>query len=258
MLTSEQWLVIREHYESGRTAGEIVRIVTFGITRQAINQRAKAESWERRILLSDAPKLSAVEIPDDIGADRLMALGILRAGGTHAMAYKTIGIPQSTWSDWLKDPVFRLLCEQVQAETNAPVMARAYQAAKEDPKYAWEWMEKHPSTRDEFAPVQTKTQIGQIKIGHLIQRDPKHRVPHLMDEEEEPEIIEAEVVEVESVVEQQQIECRESVEAVPLVEPIPAQKKLVNRNGVEICQGCGQVPQPGFKHLCMSKRGLPI
>ena len=211
MLTREQWEIIRKHYESGRTAGEITRIVPFNITRQAINQRAKAESWERNISLSNEPQLSAVEIPDEIGADRLMALGILRAGGTHALAYKTIGIPQSTWSDWLRDPAFRLLCDQTQAESNAPVLSRAYQAAKDDPKYAWEWMNKHPTLRDEFAPVQAQSRIGKIEIGHLIQRDPAHKIPHLVErngqtvqvfgDDDEPEIIEAKAVEVEPAVE---------------------------------------------------------
>ncbi len=79
-----------------------------------------------------------------------------------------------------------------------------------------------------------------------------------MGQDEEPEIIEADAVEVKPVAEQQQIEHQESAKAETLVEPIPAQKKRLNRNGVEICPKCELVPHPGYPHQCLSKRGLPI
>ncbi len=113
------------------------------------------------------------------------------------------------------------LVRAVESGLKLEMLRHVRKGAARDPKHA-EWLlTHHPSIRGEFRDRHQTTKLGRIKIGHLIQRDPAHRVPHLIDQDEEPAIIEAKAVEVAPVAEPVQINQQEPVEVEPEQEVIP-------------------------------------
>lgn len=180
-LSTEQWDVVKAHYERGKSPSEIARIVPFNISRQGISKRIASEGWERNQSVA-GPAMQPLEIPPEVDPIKAALVAQIAAHGTASIACRSLGVPDRTYRDWKqKDAQFAALVDAATAQLNVPVVSRAYQAAKEDPKYSWRWME---SQIPEFAPQQAKTHIGSIKIGHLIQRDPNHKVPHLIEQED--------------------------------------------------------------------------
>jgi len=176
-ISSDNWAIVRDHYDRGKGPTEIARIVPFKITRQAIEQRARREEWKRGESkeLAQEPAQDPVDIPKEMlaGLDPIKAAiaAQVAAHGTISLACRSMGVPESTFRGWRKsDPNFAATLDRAQALANGPVVANAYNAAKTDPKYAWEWLQKHPSTREEFGRADTGPNIGQVKIGKLIQR----------------------------------------------------------------------------------------
>lgn len=201
----------------------------------------------------------------DTPENRQIVLNMLHNGTPLTVIVKAIGVHRNTLLAWRKkDPMFDLQCQAMQARDINECLATIKERSKVDWKAAAYRVERSPLTRDEFGQMQAKTHINTIKIGHLIQRDPNHVIPRIPEDDEEPDD-EVELRQIEHqrpedvapLAEQQQIECREPVEAVPLVESIQEQVKPI-RSGSERCPGCGQVPQPVFKHQCLGKRGLPV
>ena len=102
-------------------------------------------------------------------------------------------------------------------------------AERGDWKAALALLEKHPMTRDDFGQGPARTNINTIKIGHLIQRDPAHKIPRIIDQDgpaEESEVEPEPAVEPEKDesqkpdVQSEQIEQQETVEAEPEQEVI--------------------------------------
>ncbi len=248
------WAEVRERYEAGETAGQIAKTPGFP-TKQAINRRAKREGWERKLELVPMGSGGTVAIPTDLDPRRRAALEALSDGGNYRDAARAAHVSDETFRLWRKDPKYLALVLAVESELKLEMLRHVRKGAARDPKHA-EWMlMHHPSIRGEFGDRQHTTQIGTIRIGNIVPRS----LPGVtIDQDVELAAKETKAVEVEPVAEQQQLESQEPVETVPLVEPVEAQKKPVNRNGVEICPDCKQVPHPGYPHLCLSKRGLPV
>jgi hypothetical protein len=182
MLKPEQIETIRSHYERGKNPSEIARIVPFKVTRQAIEQRAKRGEWKQTPAITDT-ETQALVIPDGLPAKQTQALEHIRCGASHSVAYRAVGIPASTWNRWLKDPEFGQLVSVAQAQAAAPVIKNAYDHALTDPKWSWEWLQKSPGLRDEFGQAQQKGPQINIKLGHLIPRDPAHKAGRVIDQD---------------------------------------------------------------------------
>ncbi len=233
--TDEIWAEVRQRYESGETAGQIAKTPEFP-TKQATNRRAKREGWERKLELVPMGSGGTIAIPTDLDPRRRAALEALSDGGNYRDAARAAHVSDETFRLWRKDPNYLALVLAVESELKLEMLRHVRKGAARDPKHA-EWMlMHHPSIRGEFGDRQQTTNIGRIKIGHLIQRDPAHRVPHLMGQDEEPATIEAKAVEVESVAEQQQIESQEQdvkPEQIEQPEHVKPEQKVISTDTLE-------------------------
>ncbi len=172
-----------------------------------------------------------IAIPTDLDPRRRAALEALSDGGNYRDAARAAHVSDETFRLWRKDPNYLALVLAVESELKLEMLRHVRKGAARDPKHA-EWMlMHHPSIRGEFGDRHQTTNIGRIKIGHLIQRDPAHKIPRIIEqdgvtmmvEELDDEVESAKPEKVESKepvqVQPEQIERQEAVEVVPLVEP---------------------------------------
>ncbi len=181
--TDEVWAEVRQRYESGETAGQIAKTPGFP-TKQAINRRAKRDKWERKLELVPVGNSGTIPIHIDLDPRKRAALEVVSDGGNYKDAARAAHVSEETFRLWRKDPEYLALVLHAELELKREMLGHARRGAAIDPKYAWEWLKRHPSTRGEFGDRQQTTNIGRIKIGHLIQRDPAHKVPHLIEHED--------------------------------------------------------------------------
>ena len=177
MLEADQLDIIRDYVFQGKTPTEIVRLVDFKVSRQAVKKQIDKNGWLPRVA---EPSEVTIDIPDGMSPIKAAIVAQIALHGTPSLAYKAVGVARTTYRDWTKkDDQFRLAIEAAQAQLNGAILEVAKNAALKDPKYSWEWMQKHPSLRGDFGQVKAQTNIGTLKIGHLIQRDPSHIVPRV-------------------------------------------------------------------------------
>jgi len=177
------WEIIKTRWMAGESFYQIAKDPNTP-SRQAMAKRQKLEGWPR---VSD---VDATTLP--VEGSHWASLNIRQQAVIRELAYGAknlaeaaamAGVPKNTVYDWTKDPDYRALCDVARASTRRELITRLYDFGKRDPKpnqYLLEKLWAH-----EFGQRAT-TKIANIKIGHLIQRDPAHRVPHLIDQEEEP------------------------------------------------------------------------
>ena len=224
------WDEIRKMYESGITPAEISRILGGRPTRQAISKRAKKEGWTVNPLVAEPGVVNDFIVPSDLPVKKQAVLMFLKAGGQTNQAHLVADVDRSTWNRWLKDEWFASLVGKAQLSTTMKVVECALRGAAQDPKYAWEWLKNHPVTRGDYGPpAKHATQIGQIKIGHLIQRDPAHRVPHLIDQDDtSTDSVDEDAAEVEPVNEPKKIESQEpDIQPEKIEQPEPVKPEQV-------------------------------
>ena len=192
----EIWAEVRQRYEAGETAGQIAKTPGFP-TKQAINRRAKRDGWERKLELVPMGSGGTVAIPTDLDPRKRAALEALSDGGNYRDAARAAHVSEETFRLWRNDPNYLALVLAVESELKLEMLRHVRKGAARDPKHA-EWMlTHHPSIRGEFGDRPPTTRINSIKIGHLIQRDPAHKIPRIIEHDEEPAPIEAKAVEVE-------------------------------------------------------------
>lgn len=224
------WAEARQRYEAGETAGQIAKTPGFP-TKQAINRRAKREGWERNLELVPVGDGGTVLIPTDLDPRKRAALMVLADGGNYRDASRAAHVSEETFRLWRKDPNYLALVLAVESEFKLEMLRHVRKGAARDPKHA-EWMlTHHPSIRGEFGDRHQTTNIGRIKIGHLIQRDPAHKIPHMIEQDDGTitqalmtDAIEP-AVKVEPVAETQQIERQE-----PDVKP---EQKVISTDTLE-------------------------
>ena len=235
-------------------------------SRQAMAKRQKLEGWQRVTEIDTTTLPVEQSYWNSLSVRRQTVIQELAYGAKDlSEAAARAGVPKNTVYDWTKAPEYRALCDVARASTRRGLIKRLYDFGERDPKPNQWLLEK--LFPHEFGQRATTMNIGPIKIGHLIRRDPAHRIPHIIEQdgkrvqvfENAAEEAERKSAESQEPIEVQteQIERHEPVEAVPLVEPIPVQEKPTSRDS-ERCSDCGQVPHPGYPHQCLSKRGLPV
>jgi hypothetical protein len=162
------WTAIRECWEAGQSARSLAN--RFPVTRQGIEYRAKQEEWTRTpqaeaitatgtLQRTEQPKTARDRALSVLDARRTPAamqriLDALREGSTRRMAARLARIPESSVRDWLEvDEEFAALAKAAEAEFAAAAVKRVSDAGRRG-----EWradmalLERHPATRQEFAP----------------------------------------------------------------------------------------------------------
>ena len=184
--TDEIWAQIKKRWQAGESAGEIAKSPGMP-SRQAINRRVSTEGWERNlpVVAGNAWK-PLVTLGKDTPENRQIVLNMLHNGAPNTVIAKAIGVHRNTLLAWRKkDQMFDLQCQAMQARDIDECLATIKERSKVDWKAAAYRVERSPLTRDEFGQLQPRTHINSIKIGHLIQRDPAHKIPHIIDQEED-------------------------------------------------------------------------
>ena len=126
---------------------------------------------------------------DDLDERKKAVLEGLRRWATYKDAAALAGVDESTVRRWRKDERFARLCRAALAVNKLEMTEVIRKAAERgDWKAALALLEKHPMTRDDFGQGPAKTNINTIRIGHLIQRDPAHKIPHMIEQNDDPDV----------------------------------------------------------------------
>ncbi len=187
MTSRFDWLAIRAMYEAGDSMSSISRKDGMP-SKQAISKRAMDEGWTQ----VDKPlELQMQVIPFDGLSDKQRVVVTEMAQGLpqkHAAAIA--GVNETTVSAWkAESPSFRNACQAAIA-----VMARA-QLGKitksEDWRSGLAMLERHPATRDDFAPANaqrgmtgtTFNVLGHVNLGFdRIEERVKAQEPALIEQ----------------------------------------------------------------------------
>jgi hypothetical protein len=160
------WLAVRAMWEAGESASSIAEKDGMP-SKQAICNHANAEGWTK---IDAPPTLQMEVIPFDGLSDKQRIVATEIAQGLpqrHAAAIA--GVTEQTVSVWkAENPKFLHACQAAVA-----VMAKAALGKinkSEDWRSGLAMLERHPSTRDEFAPANAQRGIGQATfnvLGHV-------------------------------------------------------------------------------------------
>ncbi len=180
--TEFDWKIIKTRWMAGESFFSIAKDKDMP-SRQAMAKRAKKDNWQR------VTEVDTTTLPVDqnywhtLNVRRQTVIQELAYGAKNiSEAAARAGVPKNTVYDWTKNPEYRALCDVARASTRRVLVQRLYDFGERDPKPNQWLLEK--LWANEFGQRPT-TQIANIKIGHLIQRDPAHKVPHMIDQEQD-------------------------------------------------------------------------
>jgi len=159
------WLAVRAMWEAGESASSIAEKDGMP-SKQAICNHANEEGWTKIDKLP--PSLDVIPF-DGLSDKQRIVVTEMATGLPQRHAAAIAGVNEATVSVWkAENPKFLNACHAAVA-----VMARA-QLGKitksEDWRSGLAMLERHPATRDEFAPANSQRGIGQTTfnvLGHV-------------------------------------------------------------------------------------------
>lgn len=149
------WSMIKRLYTGGQTAYAISKMEGMP-SKQAVMYRAKREQWD--IAKAEvAALLPSVNDSVDRAGKAARILERLRNGATHALAARAEGIHPETWRLWrVDDALLQDKAQEAMAQYVATTKGHIDTAAARDWKAAAWLLERHPESRDELKPRESK------------------------------------------------------------------------------------------------------
>ena len=147
------WPVIRQLYQSGRTAYALAKIPG-NPSKQAIMKRAKKEGWAVGNSEGNPVTVSQLSPPALFNGDSIKGriLAQLAEGATYKLAAACIGVSDRTLRDWREqDPAFASACNSARAQHRVKLVKYIDRAAERDWKAAAWRLERDEETREDFA-----------------------------------------------------------------------------------------------------------
>jgi hypothetical protein len=165
------WNGIRSLYEGGRTAYELGKLPG-NPSKQAILKRAKREGWRAGNAVAEpATKAPGRAVAFNGDAQKGIVLTHLRDGMPFRYAALAAGVTDRTVRNWRdNDSSFSEACQTAIAQFTAEQLANIRDAGKRDWKASMALLERHPDTREDFAPARSSGSPG-LEIVLNINRD---------------------------------------------------------------------------------------